>query len=96
MAEGRVVGFCALMICEKEARLDHLWILPPEKGRGFGRALFAFAESVARSNGAASMKVESDPNAERFYVHMGAVRCGRVPAAMDGHERFLPLLEKIL
>jgi hypothetical protein len=63
-------------------------------GRGAGRALFGYAEDLARLAGAASIKVESDPHAEEFYVRMGAVRYGQVSATMDGHERFLPLMEK--
>jgi GNAT superfamily N-acetyltransferase len=94
--DGRIVGFCALVLRDGEARLDHLWVLPAEMGKGTGRALFGFAESLARSAGAACIRVESDPHAEEFYVRMGAARCGRVPADMDGTERFLPLLEKNL
>ncbi len=93
---GRTVGLFALVLRDHEAILDHLWVLPSEMGKGSGRALFECAENLARTAGAAVMKVESDPHAEEFYVRMGAARCGQVPAPMDGQERYLPLMEKAL
>ena len=91
---GAAAGFCALRMGAGEARVDHLWVRPAHWRRGIGRALFRHAESVARAAGAQVLVVESDPNAEGFYLAMGAARVGRVPAHMEGVERFLPLLEK--
>jgi hypothetical protein len=34
-----VVGFCAIALRGGEAFLEHLWVLPPEMGRGAGRAV---------------------------------------------------------
>jgi GNAT superfamily N-acetyltransferase len=93
---GHIVGFFVLVLREGEAFLDHLWVLPSEMGKGAGRRLFESAEEVARSAGAATLRVESDPHSEEFYVHMGATRCGLISAPMEGHERSLPLLEKAL
>lgn len=94
--DSRMVGFFSLLMRGREAALEHFWVLPPEMGRGVGSALFAAAEGAARSGGAAFLRIESDPNAEAFYVRRGAVRYGSVPAAMDGNERCLPLLGKRL
>jgi GNAT superfamily N-acetyltransferase len=95
--EGReIVGFCALRLDGAEAILDHLWVAPAAAGRGVGRSLFRHCEGRAREAGALLLRVESDPHAEGFYHAMGAVTVGRVPATMDGEERFLPLLEKRL
>jgi GNAT superfamily N-acetyltransferase len=94
--DGGIVGFCALILRGGEAYLDHLWVLPSVLGKGVGRSLFEFAENVARDSKATIIRVESDPHAEEFYIHMGATRYGQVSAEMDGHERFLPLLEKPL
>jgi GNAT superfamily N-acetyltransferase len=93
---GHIVGFCALILRGGEAQLDHLWVLPSAFGMGAGRILFEWAEKFARDSRAAILRVESDPHAEEFYIHMGATRCGQVSAEIDGHERFLPLLEKAL
>jgi GNAT superfamily N-acetyltransferase len=96
ISDERIIGFCALVLRDGEAYLDHLWVLPSAIGRGAGRILFEFAENFARTSGATIIRVESDPHAEEFYVHMGATKYGQVSANMDGHERFLPLLEKAL
>jgi GNAT superfamily N-acetyltransferase len=95
-SDGRIVGFCSVLLRGREAHLDHLWVLPSEMKKGIGRSLFDLAEGLAREAGADRLRVESDPNTEEFYVRMGATRYGRVPAAMDDDERFLPLLEKSL
>jgi GNAT superfamily N-acetyltransferase len=95
-SEGRLIGFVAVVLRGREAFLDHFWVLPGEMGKGVGRLLFESAEAFAREAGATLLKVESDPHAVGFYRHMGAVTCGHVAAPMDGHGRFLPLLEKAL
>lgn len=91
-----LAGFCAVQVRLDEALLDHLWVLPSCMGRGIGRALFQYAEEVARASGAMRMKIVGDPHAEQFYSRMGATVYGREPADMDGEERFLPLFEKTL
>lgn len=47
---------------------------------------------VAARHGAREMTIDSDPHAEAFYLRMGAVRIGEVPADMDGVVRHLPRL----
>jgi GNAT superfamily N-acetyltransferase len=96
VSDGRIIGFGALILRDGEARLDHLWVLPSSLGMGAGRVLFEFAENLARTSHATVLRVQSDPHAEEFYVHMGATRYGQVSAEMDGQARFLPLLEKAL
>lgn len=96
IADQVIVGFCALRIRSGEAVLDHLWVLPAAMRKGVGRALFTQAEKIARARGATSLKIVGDPHAEGFYRRMGALKYGREDAAIDGHARFLPLLEKAL
>src|ERR1700677_3269822 len=62
IADGHIVGFCALILRHDEAQLDHLWVLPSAFGIGAGRALFEFAENVARTSHASILRVESDPH----------------------------------
>jgi len=38
------------------------------------------------------MRIESDPNAEGFYLRMGARRIGIKAAEVDGVQRELPVL----
>lgn len=78
------------------AVIDHLWVRPAAMRRGTGRALFAQLEAEARRRGARVLAIESDPNAEGFYLKMGARTMARIPAALDGQKRFLPVMEKEL
>lgn len=74
--EGAVVGFLGLVRADGQWHLEHLWVLPAFQGRGLGHALFAEAVRQARALGATELRIKSDPNAEPFYLKMGAVRTG--------------------
>jgi GNAT superfamily N-acetyltransferase len=90
--DGCTVGFYAL--CRKDDRLDlqHLWVLPDAMGRGVGRSLFLHCLERARALGCRELEIESDPNAEGFYQHMGAQRVGVNIKKLDGQRRELPVL----
>jgi len=96
VAGGETVGFCAVIIRPGSVTLEHLWVLPAAMRRGVGRALFERAEQAARAAGASCLRIVGDPHAEEFYRRMGAAVTGLKPAPMDGHPRFLPVLEKPL
>jgi GNAT superfamily N-acetyltransferase len=89
---GRVVGFYALEHDGGGCRLEHLWLEPSLIGTGLGRRLFEHAVEAARALGAAEMLIEADPNAEGFYLHMGARRVGETVSRLTGTERVLPQL----
>jgi GNAT superfamily N-acetyltransferase len=90
---GRIVGFFGLLILNDEAALEHFWLRPDCIGRGLGRALFAEAVRMARSAGQTELRIKSDPNAEGFYLKMGAVRVGLEKTRLLGKiRRELPLL----
>ena len=73
--------------------LDHLWILPEAMGRGIGRTLFRHALTQARRLGCRAVQIEADPNAEGFYVRMGARRTGVTLSTIEKQSRELPLLQ---
>jgi GNAT superfamily N-acetyltransferase len=89
---GRTVGFYALG--RKDSRLDllHMWVLPDCMGRGVGRSLFHHALERTRALGFRELEIESDPNAEGFYKHLGARRVGVITKEVDGQQRKLPIL----
>jgi GNAT superfamily N-acetyltransferase len=74
--EGAVAGFLGLVRTDGQWFLEHLWVRPELHGRGLGRALFAEAVRQARATGAKELRIKSDPNAEPFYLKMGAMRTG--------------------
>jgi len=90
----RAVGFYQLrMEPDGSSRLEHFWLLPEFIGKGFGKQMFADAVERSHALGATGLIVESDPNAEAFYLACGTVRIGEVPAPIEGAEdRVLPVL----
>ena len=86
---GAVLGFATVRL-EAPAELEALFVDPAVMGKGAGRALVAWARETARAAGVASLLVESDPNAEPFYLRHGAVRIGERTSPSTG--RALPLL----
>ncbi|GGT05045.1 GNAT family N-acetyltransferase [Streptomyces griseoviridis] len=75
---GPVLGFYSLVLVPPE--LDLLFVADAAQGRGIGRLLVAHLRSEARAAGLDRVKVVSHPPAEGFYLRVGAVRTGTVPA----------------
>lgn len=69
--------------------LDDLWLDPAVIGQGLGRRLFEHAMRNAAKLGFDSLLIESDPNAEGFYLTMGGTRIGERRSSSG---RTLPLL----
>ena len=83
--DGMVVGFSAVDVGEQELTL--LFVDPPAIGSGVGGALLR--DALAHS-GLPELLIESDPDAEPFYLRAGAVRIGTRVSPSTGRE--LPLL----
>jgi N-acetylglutamate synthase-like GNAT family acetyltransferase len=88
--EGRIVGFSALDADAVPPELVALFVEPTAVRTGVGRALLEHAMDQALALGIEQMVVESDPNAEDFYLAHGAQRVGMRRSASTG--RSLPLL----
>jgi GNAT superfamily N-acetyltransferase len=88
---GTIVGFASLTGEPPRLDLAHLFVDPGSIASGLGRRLFEDVVAEARRLGAFELVVESDPNAEGFYLAMGAQRIGTAPSIVDS-ERHLPLL----
>jgi GNAT superfamily N-acetyltransferase len=93
---GRVVGFYTLERDGADFRLENLFLAPDFIGHGLGRQLFEHAVRTAREQGATELLIESDPNAEGFYLRMGARRVGELVSHLTGTERVVPLLRYAL
>ena len=90
------VGFCAISVVNEKASVEHMWVLPDHTGKGIGAKLFLYMLSRCKELGAKILEIESDPNAQGFYEHMGAKKVGEVVGEVDGQPRILPFLEVIL
>jgi GNAT superfamily N-acetyltransferase len=90
--DGRVVGFYALEAEDIGFRLAHLWLAPSSIGCGMGRRIFDHAAQTASDLGARELRIETDPNAEGFYLHLGAERVGESVSLLTGTKRVIPHL----
>jgi len=87
---GEPFGFYALAGTGCELELEHLWVLPAWIGSGIGRLLFEHAMDRAVALGVNRMEIEADPNAEGFYLKMGARRVDSHLYHVEGQRRVLP------
>lgn len=88
---GRAVGTVQVARQGADWHLNRLFIDPDCQGLGIGRRLLDWAMAEARRLGASKLHIESDPNAEAFYLKAGAVRTGLAPSgSIPG--RMIPLL----
>jgi GNAT superfamily N-acetyltransferase len=90
--DGRTVGFYALGRRNYSLDLLHMWVLPDAMGLGVGRSLFLHGLERMKKLGCWELEIESDPNAEGFYHHMGAHRVGASFKELEGRRRKLPIL----
>ncbi|NUO58627.1 MAG: GNAT family N-acetyltransferase [Hamadaea sp.] len=88
--DGRVAGVVTVTGEPPEGEIDLLFIDPWAIGHGVGRVLLDEATAAAAVEGFESLLIESDPQAEPFYLRMGAVRIGEQVSPATG--RALPLL----
>ena len=78
----RLVGFYRLQRREACAWLEDLFVEPDVIATGQGRRLFSRACHVARDWGCTRLELHSDPNAEGFYLRLGAERIGTVDSRL--------------
>lgn len=89
-----ILGFYSLeKTAEGEWWLFRHWIVPERIGTGVGQILFLHACEVAETVGAEKLHILSDPNAEAFYLHMGAERVGEEFRRFGAVECTMPVLE---
>ena len=89
--EEQVVGFAIVDDAGDRAWLEDLWVEPGRFGQGVGRLLWAATVDAARSMSRQTLELEADPNAEGFYLRMGARTVGqRASTIREG--RLLPLM----
>ena len=92
MVDNHLAGFYAFEHTRGKLELSQMWVLPEAMGRGVGRALFRHAVKRARALGFHALEIESDPNAEGFYLRLGARRVGSNFREVEKVRRELPVL----
>ena len=87
-----VLGFSRVVLMdERTAELDALFVDPTAIGCGAGKLLWERSLAAARELGARDLVLQSDPHAEGFYLSRGARRIGEVASALLPG-RTLPLM----
>ena len=73
-----IIGFYSLKKSRKNGSIElgHLFVRPDLLKKGYGKILFARALEKAKSLDKNSMHWISDPDAEGFYLKMGAYKTG--------------------
>ena len=92
-AEGdAVLGYYRVLLQDDGvAELDALFVEPAAMGHGVGKRLWRHAVATAIALGCTEIVLQSDPQAEGFYLAMGAERAGESESTvMPG--RMLPLM----
>jgi N-acetylglutamate synthase-like GNAT family acetyltransferase len=86
---GRINGYYQLRSSGNQVELVSLFVDPRMVGTGIGKQLWLHAVATARNLGFDEFFFQSDPNAEGFYLAMGASRIGTSPSTVDP-TRMLP------
>lgn len=91
--DGRVIGLYGLTPADTDdAEMEALFVEPEAIGTGVGRRLIEDAILAARRRHYDRIVIQGDPNAEGFYLAIGAKRAGeRESGSIPG--RFLPVFE---
>lgn len=87
--DGMLLGYYRLGGEPPDGELVDLFIEPQVIGTGLGRMLWKHAVASALKRGFQTLSLESDPNAEPFYLRMGAERIGEREVAPG---RVLPVM----
>ena len=86
------LGYYRLLLQDDSvAELDALFVEPTAIGQGVGRRLWQHAVATARELECTEIVLQSDPQAEGFYLAMGAQRAGESESTVIPG-RMLPLL----
>jgi GNAT superfamily N-acetyltransferase len=90
--EDSPLGFCRLLhLDDGVAELDDLFVEPAAMGQGVGKRLWRHAVVTAATLGCTEIVLQSDPQAEGFYLAMGAQRAGESESTVTPG-RMLPLM----
>jgi len=87
------IGFYSyLNLDEESVKLDNLFVLPCEIGKGYGKLLMNNFLNKIKETKVKSIILDADPNAEKFYDSFGFIKIGEIETSIK--DRFLPMMEK--
>lgn len=86
-----IIGFYGLMTKNNETELEYLFIAPQYIGQGFGKVLWNHMVNLCRGLGISELEIVTSPQAEAFYIKMGAIHTGEVESLLK-KGRIIPKL----
>lgn len=90
---GRLLAVLQLKTVADPWEVECLWVHPDAVHQGLGTRLMHEAIAHARLRGQAQLAIDADPNAEGFYLRIGARRLGAKSAPIPGNpQRIRPQL----
>ncbi|MEX5952140.1 GNAT family N-acetyltransferase [Providencia vermicola] len=94
---GKYCGFIQLRFDEdsESGELEKLFIDPSFIGLGIGKALYDAGLEQARRLNIKELTLDADPNAENFYIKMGAITMCRTPSGSIP-DRLIPKMKSTL
>ena len=81
---GRILGVVQLNTSSIPWQVECLWVHPDGTRQGIGARLMRKALAYAQAHGQRELHIDADPNAEAFYLHIGARRVGALSAPIAG------------
>lgn len=94
--DGEPIAFYTIEEKNNKAWIENFWVHPEHMGKGVGKQLFMDAITRSRQKGHLILRLESDPNAQGFYEHMGMYKVGESSYPIEGQPRTLPVMELVL
>ena len=89
--ENTVIGYYSYILEKSSVKLDNLFVLPEYIGKGFGKYLVNDFLTRMRNQKIKKIILDSDPNAEEFYLKIGFKKIGEFETSIKN--RFMPIME---
>ena len=91
--QGRILGVVQLNTSSTPWQVECLWVHPDGMRQGIGARLMCETVAYAQAHGQRELHIDADPNAEEFYLHIGARRVAALSAPIAGNpQRVRPQL----
>lgn len=92
IVDDKIIGYYSFFHeSEKTIKLDNLFVLPEFIGKGFGIVLMQDFLIRSVSSNAKKIVLNSEPNAEDFYIKFGFVKVGQIETSIK--DRYMPIME---
>jgi GNAT superfamily N-acetyltransferase len=86
-----IIGFYGVLIENDMASLEYFFIEPEYIGQGYGKLLWNHLVKHSKIIGIKEFIIVTSPQAQEFYIKMGAVTCGEIESLLK-KGRIIPKL----